>query len=73
MHTSLATTTDVVILVFGTYSAQRAAYGGLMPLTAAHSRGIQDLESRTFLQVMGPNLRFRKVGRVGLEPTTGGL
>jgi hypothetical protein len=33
----------------------------------------KDLGSKVFLQVKGPRLRFRGVGRVGLEPTTGGL
>jgi hypothetical protein len=33
----------------------------------------KDLGSKVFLQVKGPRLRFRGVGRVGLERATGGL
>ena len=58
---------------FGTYSAQRAADDGVAPRTAAYACEIKELESPIFLQVKGPNLRFWEVGRVGLEPTTGGL
>jgi hypothetical protein len=33
----------------------------------------KDLGRKVFLTVKGPRLRFRGVGRVGLEPTTDGL
>jgi hypothetical protein len=58
---------------FGTYLAQRAADDDLVPRTAAYACEIKDLGSQVFLQVRGPNLRLWEVGRVGLEPTTGGL
>jgi hypothetical protein len=61
------------ILDLGTYWAQRAADDSLAPRTAAYPCEIEDLGSQLFLQVTGPNLRFQTVGRVGLEPTTGGL
>jgi hypothetical protein len=41
------------IFDLGTYWAQRAADDGLVPHTAAHRRGSQDLESSTFLQATG--------------------
>jgi hypothetical protein len=45
-------------MIFGTYSAQRAADDGLLPHTAAHPCGIKDLESVTFLQVTCGFLRW---------------
>jgi hypothetical protein len=63
----------VVILDLGTYWAQRAADDSLGLHTAAYRCEIKDLGSLVFLQVKSPNLRFRGVGRVGIEPTTGGL
>jgi hypothetical protein len=62
-----------MILDLGTYWAQRAADDGLGPPTAAYRRRIQDHKVQALLQVTGPKLRFQGVGRVGLEPTTGGL
>jgi hypothetical protein len=62
-----------MILDLGTYWAQRAADDSLGPHTAAQPRRIEDRTSQEFLQVTGPNLRFWRVGRVGLEPTTDGL
>ena len=61
------------ILDLGTYWAQRAADDGLASRIAAYPCEIKDLVSPAFLQVRGPNLWFQGVGRVGLEPTTGGL
>ncbi len=49
--------------------ADRAA----MLHTAAHPVDRQDHEGFTFPQVAGPYLRFQGVGRLGLEPRTGGL
>jgi hypothetical protein len=60
-------------MIFGTYSAQRAADDGLGPQSAAYRGEIKDFDSCVFPQVTGPKLRFQGVGRVGLEPTTGGL
>jgi hypothetical protein len=60
-------------MIFGTYSAQRAADDSPGPHTAAYACEIKDLRSQAFLQVRGPNRELREVGRVGLEPTTGGL
>ena len=60
-------------MIFGTYSAQRAADDGLVPQPAAHRRRIQGFEGCAFLQVTGSYQQIRTVGRVGLEPTTGGL
>jgi hypothetical protein len=61
------------ILDLGTYWAQRAADDGLAPRTAAYRCEIKDLGGQVFLQVREPYLRLQEVGRVGLEPTTGGL
>jgi hypothetical protein len=61
------------ILDLGTYWAQRAADDSPGPHTAAYACEIKDLGSQAFLQVIGPNMDFWRVGRVGLEPTTGGL
>jgi hypothetical protein len=63
----------LAILHLGTYWAQRAADDSLAPHTAAYPCESEDLRSQVFLQVRGTNLRFGGVGRVGLEPTTGGL
>jgi hypothetical protein len=63
----------LMILVLGTYWAQIAADDGFVPRTAAYHCGIKDLGGQAFLQVRGPNRRLWEVGRVGLEPTTGGL
>ena len=38
-------------MIFGTYSAQRAADDGLLPRTAAYPCGIKDLEIATLPQV----------------------
>ena len=62
---------------FGTYLAQRPAFSRSRLHTAAHPADRQDHESFTFPQVAGLNLRFLSVGlsvgRLGLEPRTGGL
>jgi hypothetical protein len=63
----------LTILDLGTYWAQTAADDGVAPRTAAYACEIKDLGSQVFLQVKRPNLRLWEVGRVGLEPTTGGL
>jgi hypothetical protein len=59
----------------GVYPTQVAEWGDLH--LAAHGcpqpAGRQDHEGRKFLQVTGPYLRFQRVGRLGLEPRTGGL
>ena len=62
-----------VILDLGTYWAQRPAFRRPRPHTAAHEAERQDHAGPAFLQVTGPELRFRGVGRLGLEPRTGGL
>jgi len=62
-----------VILNFGTYLAQRPASGCSRLHTAAHPTGRQDHEGYAFPHVAGPYLRFEGVGRLGLEPRTGGL
>jgi len=62
----------LTILDLGAYWAQRAADDGLAPRTAAYRCEIKDLGSQVFLQVRGSNLRLREVGRLGLEPRTGG-
>lgn len=64
---------SVVILALGTYWAQRAADDGVVPPTAAHPRGIQDHGIQGFPQARGLYLRLQRVGRLGLEPRTGGL
>jgi hypothetical protein len=61
-----------VISILGTYLAQRAAGDGLGPHTAAYRRRIQDHESQAFPHVPGPYPWFWRVGRLGLEPRTGG-
>ena len=68
-------TDAAVVAIFGTYSAQRAAGDSLGPHTPAYACRINDPDRHLFRQVRGPNLGFRRVrvGRVGLEPTTGGL
>ena len=63
----------ITILDLGTYWAQRTVDDGLGPRTTAYACEIKDLGRRVFLQVRDHNLRFWRVGRVGLEPTTGGL
>ena len=63
----------LAILDLGTYWAQRAADDSLAPHKAAYPCEIKDLGSQVSLQVRSPNLRFWEEGRVGLEPTTGGL
>jgi hypothetical protein len=63
----------LAILDLGTYWAQRPAFRRFRPYTAAHPAGGQDHEGYAFLQVTGPYLRVRRVGRLGLEPRTGGL
>jgi hypothetical protein len=63
----------LVILVLGTYWAQRPAFHRPRLHTTAHQPDRQDHEARKFPQVTGPYLRFRGVGRLGLEPRTGGL
>jgi hypothetical protein len=80
MQTSITTTPDTssrstrtAVVIFGTYSAQRAADHGLGPHTAAHGRESQDHTAQRFPQVRGPDLAFESVGRLGLEPRTGGL
>ena len=65
--------TQAAVVIFGTYSAQRAADDGLGPHTAAHQQETQDRSDQRFPQVRGPELGLRGVGRVGIEPTTGGL
>jgi len=47
-----------VILVLGTYWAQRPAFRRPHLHTAAHEGESQDHEGRTFLQVTGPYLQF---------------
>jgi hypothetical protein len=61
------------ILDLGTYWAQKAADDSLGPHTAAHRSRTEDQLARRFPQVKGHILRFWRVGRVGLEPTTDGL
>jgi hypothetical protein len=58
----------LAILDLGTYFAHRAADDSLASHTAACRCGIRDLASQVFLQVRGPNLRFRGVrsSRLGL-------
>ena len=63
----------LVILDLGTYWAQRPAFGCPRLHTAAHRVDRQDHEGFTFPQVTRPHLRFQGVGRLGLEPRTGGL
>jgi hypothetical protein len=63
----------LMILDLGTYWAQRAADDSPGPHTAAYACESKDLGSQALLQVRGPNRRLEEVGRVGLEPTTGGL
>ena len=58
---------------FGTYLAQRPAFRRPRLRTAAHGDDRQDREGRKFPQVAGPYLRILSVGRLGLEPRTGGL
>ena len=58
---------------FGTYLAQRPAFSRARPHTAAHEAERQDHEGHALPQVTSPNLRFLSVGRLGLEPRTGGL
>jgi hypothetical protein len=58
---------------FGTYLAQRPAFSRARPHTAAHAAERQDHGGFTLPQVTGPYLRFLGVGRLGLEPRTGGL
>ena len=58
---------------FGTYLAQRPAFRRPRLRTAAHQADSQDHEGRKFPQIRGPELGFRRVGRLGLEPRTGGL
>jgi hypothetical protein len=57
----------------GTYRAQRAASDRSRPHIAARPRGSQGQGDETFLQFTELHLWLREVGRVGLEPTTGGL
>ena len=45
-------------MIFGTYSAQRAADDGLGPHTAAYPCGIKDLEIAVFYQVSCTFLRW---------------
>jgi hypothetical protein len=59
----------LMILNFGTYLAFRRP----RLHTAAHPTGNQDHKSWTFPLVRGTNLRLQSVGRLGLEPRTGGL
>jgi len=61
-----------VISNFGTYLAQRPASGRSWSHTTAHPACKQD-QGQAFPQVTGPYLRFWRVGRLGLEPRTGGL
>ena len=63
----------LVILDLGTYWAQRPAFRRPRLHTAAHRVDKQDHEGWKFPQVTGLNLRFQSVGRLGLEPRTGGL
>ena len=63
----------LVILVLGTYWAQRPAFRRPRLHTAVHGAERQDHEGQAFRQVIDPNLRFQGVGRLGLEPRTGGL
>jgi hypothetical protein len=63
----------IMILDLGTYWAQRPAFRRPRLHTAAHEAERQDHEGQKFLQVTGPYLRFQRVGRLGLEPRTGGL
>jgi hypothetical protein len=60
-------------LNFGTYLAQRPAFRRPRPHTAAYTAGELDHEGYALPQVTGPYLRFWGVGRLGLEPRTGGL
>ena len=62
-----------MILDLGTYWAQIAADDSLGSHTAAHRSRTEDQLAQIFPQVNSPNLRFWRVGRVGLEPTTDGL
>ena len=65
--------TLLVILDLGTYWAQRPAFRCPRPHTAARRADRKDHKGQEFSQVTGSNLRFRRVGRLGLEPRTGGL
>ena len=58
---------------FGTHLAQRPAFPRARPHTAAHAAERQDHEGYASPQVTSPYLRFLGVGRLGLEPRTGGL
>jgi hypothetical protein len=65
--------TLLAILDLGTYWAQRPAFRRPRLHTVAHQADGQDHEGQTFSQVTGLQLRFLRVGRLGLEPRTGGL
>jgi hypothetical protein len=78
MASSLTTINDkaadaVVILVLGTYRAQRAADDGLVPHSAVHRCWIYDHKARTFPRVRGLTGNFGRWGGWGSNPTTGGL
>ena len=63
----------MMILDLGTYWAQRPAFRRPRLHTAAHRDDRQDHKGWKFPQVTSPYLRFLGVGRLGLEPRTGGL
>jgi hypothetical protein len=63
----------IMILDLGTYWARRPAFRRPWLRTAAHRDDRQDRKGRKFPQVTGPYLRILSVGRLGLEPRTGGL
>jgi len=63
----------IMILDLGTYWAQQPAYRRPRLHSAAYRVDRQDHEGRKFPQVTGPYLRILSVGRLGLEPRTGGL
>jgi hypothetical protein len=65
--------TALTALDFGTYLVQRPAFGRPRLHTAVHRSDRQGREGRKFPQVTGPYLRILSVGRLGLEPRTGGL
>jgi hypothetical protein len=51
--------TQAAVVIFGTYSAQRAADDGHGPHTAAHQQESQDRKDQRFPQFRGPNLGLR--------------
>ena len=61
-----------VILVLGTYWAQRPAFRRSWLHTAAHAAENQDHKG-AFPLVRDANLRLQRMGRLGLEPRTGDI